>query len=96
MNTVREQFRQIIAEAQFKINSVRPGYKVVLLEDERSEVDIRADVTQALIDRQAACLSASINLEGEAPHSLDGVSQEDRKLIQQSVEDMRAVEGLER
>jgi hypothetical protein len=73
-----------------------PGYKVVLLEAERSEVDIRADVTQALIDRQTAGLSASNNLEGEAPYSLDGVSQEDRKLIQQSVEDMRAVEGLER
>lgn len=65
------------------------------MEDERSDAEILADVARALEDRQERGLSAANDMDGQAPQTLDSVSQSDRKIIQDAVEDMRAVEDLE-
>lgn len=65
------------------------------MEDERSDAEILADVARALEDRQEQGLSATNNMDATAPQTLDNVPQSDRKLIQDAVEDMRAVEDLE-
>jgi hypothetical protein len=92
----KQQIQTIIREAQYKVNSLCSGFKVVLLESERTESDVQSDVRKALRDREAVGLSAANNLEETAPLTLDGVSQSDRKLIEQAVEDMRAVENFEK
>ena len=91
-----DELKFILRGAQIKINQLVKGYSVVLIEDERTESTIHSDVHKALRDREDLGLSADNNLESQAPHSLDGVSQSDRKLIEQAVADMRAVENFEK
>lgn len=94
-NETWKQFQAIIREAQYKINSLCSGYKVLLIEAERSEQEIRADVGRALLERQDAGMGASNYNFPNAPLTLDGVSKSDKELIEKAVEDMRAVEDLQ-
>lgn len=64
---IKNRFREIVAEAQYKVNSVCPGFRVVLVEAERTEADLQADIRKALQDRNAAGLSASNNFDAQAP-----------------------------
>jgi len=93
---IRKQFQTIIREAQFKINSLSPGYKVVLLESERTETDIQSDVARALHDREGAGLSGSDAPEFSAALTLDGASREERELIERALQESRAVTDFAR
>jgi hypothetical protein len=84
----------ILREAQIRVNQVASGYRVVLIEAERTEADVQSDVRKALRDRQAAGIGADDHAPHVAPHSLNGA--EERRLIEQAVEDMRAVENFEK
>lgn len=66
------------------------------MEDERTDAEILADVARALEDRQEQGLSAANNMDAQAPHSLDSVSQSDRKLIERAVLECRVVPDFEK
>jgi hypothetical protein len=89
---IRKQFQTIIREAQFKINSLSSGYKVVLLESERTEADVQSDVARALHDREGIGLGGSDAPEFAAPHSLDSASREDRELIERALQESSGLE----
>lgn len=92
---IKNRLREIVAEAQMRVNQIATGYKVQLIEAERSEQEIRADVGRALLERQDAGMGASNYNFPNAPLTLDGVSKSDKELIEKAVEDMRAVEDLQ-
>lgn len=88
----RKQIQTIIREAQYKINSLSSGYRVVLIESEPTEADIQSDVARALQDREAAGLSASNYNFADAPLALDGASPEERELIQRALDESSGIE----
>jgi hypothetical protein len=90
---IKERFREILAEAQFKINSIRPGYRVLLIEAERTEADIQTDVARALQDRETIGLGASNYNFSDAPLTLDGTSREERELISRALEESCGIEA---
>jgi len=93
-NETRKQLETILREAQYKVNSLCSGYRILLVEAERTEADIHSDVRNALQDRKAAGLSASNYNFPDAPLTLDGVdvSRAERELIQRALDESSGIE----
>jgi hypothetical protein len=86
----------ILREAQIKINQVASGYRVVLIEAERTGADVQSDVRHALRDRQDAGVGADDHAPHVAPLTLDGASREERDLIEAALRDLSVVADLEK
>src|ERR1700731_1040472 len=78
LKELQKTFKQ--AHFQFEVRE-----ETTMNDDERTDAEILADVSNALEDRQDAGLSAENYVEVIAPKTLDGVSQSDKKLIQKAV-----------
>lgn len=93
---IKKQIKAIQAEAQTKIDALFPGFRVAVLIPERTQADIRSSVAQALEGREAIGLSASNNIEGEAPLTVDSANRQERDLVEAALRDLSAVADLEK
>lgn len=89
---IKNRLREIVVEAQMRVNQIATGYKVQLIEAERTKTEIEADVFKAVRERNAVGLSASNNVEVTAPATLDNVDADTRNLIEAALHDSTGIE----
>lgn len=88
----KNRLREILAEAQMRVNQIAPGHNILLVEAERTKTEIEADVVRALQDRQSIGLSSANNFESSASATLDGIDQQTRDLIERALQESSGLE----
>lgn len=86
------EIREIVFDAQRKLDRLFPGLKIVVVEQERQIT--RADVTQALRDRQNAGIDASNEID-YAPRNLDRMLYNSPKWVTSSRDGLATVVSVD-